>query len=246
MGIFATTKMNRKRLIDSLRGRLIVSCQAECGSPFNKPVFISAFARAAEAGEAAAVRIRDFENVSMVRSSVRIPIIGLTKSNYPDGTVLITPSLDDALILQDKGADIIAVDGTRRPRHLFTSGPEMIIRLKQEGIRIVLADVDSVEDAINAEKAGADMVATTLSGYTPETRNRRAKPDFDLVKALYVRCSIPVLAEGHIWMPEEARQALECGAWSVVIGSAITRPVEIVKRFTDAMSEAQISPEEGK
>ena len=238
--------MNQNGLFESLRGRLIVSCQAESGSPFNSPVFISAFARAAEAGEAAAVRIQDFDNVAMVRSNVRLPIIGLTKSKYPDGSVLITPSIEDALVLQDKGADIIAVDGTRRPRHLFRSGPEMIIRLKQEGIRIVLADVDSLEDAINAEKAGADMVATTLSGYTPETRNRSAKPDFDLVKALYKSCSIPVLAEGRIWTPEEARQALECGAWSVVIGSAITRPVEIVKRFTDVMSEAHITPKEGK
>lgn len=222
-------------LIASLRGSLIVSCQAEADSPFNATQYITAFAQAAELGGAKAVRIRDVENVRAVRQFVQLPIIGLTKSRYPDGSVLITPTAEEALALQENGASIIAVDGTLRPRGKYRSGADFIQDLKRLGITIVMADIATAEDAVAAEDAGADLVATTLSGYTPETEGKADTPDFELIETLSKMVSIPIIAEGRIWTPDEALHALECGAFAVTVGSAITRPVDIVRRFVSFM-----------
>ena len=225
-------------IIESLKGKLIVSCQAEDDSPFNAPHFITAFAQAAERGGAAGVRIRNFENIEPVRKAISLPIIGLTKGTYADGSVLITPRVEDAVTLQTLGADIIAVDGTTRPRPGYTNGGEIIKTMKAEGIRIVMADIATMDDALMAQDAGADLVGTTLSGYTPDTAQKQNDPDYELIENLAKKLPIPVIAEGRIRSPEEAKRALDCGAYAVVVGSAITRPVEIVRRFVDWMERS--------
>ena len=223
-----TTQQN---IIASLKGKLIVSCQADEGSPFNGPQFITAFAKAAEMGGAAGVRIRGFENIEPIRKAISLPIMGLTKGSYTDGSVLITPRIEDAVTLQTLGADIIAVDGTTRPRPGYANGGEVIKTMKAQSIRIVMADIATMDDALMAQDAGADLVGTTLSGYTPDTAQNKNGPDYELIEDLAKKLLIPVIAEGRIWTPEEAKRALDCGAYAVVVGSAITRPVEIVRRY---------------
>jgi len=219
-----------------LRRGLIVSCQAEEGSPFNKPEFIAAFAKAAELGGAIAVRIRDPENITVVKKEVKIPVIGLSKGSYNSGSVLITPTMDDVLKLIESGADIIALDATERLRPDGRPGYEFLRMVKSRVVVPVIADVSTLDEALKASSAGADFIATTLSGYTEETVAKRSLPDLDLVKKITSAVSTPVIAEGGIWTPEQAKEAINSGAYAVCVGTAITRPIAIVKRFVETLS----------
>lgn len=220
-----------------LKRGLIVSCQAEEGSPFNSPEFIVAFAKAAELGGAVAVRLCGAENISAVRKQVLLPIIGIAKSTFPDGSVLITPTLDDVEAIILAGADIVALDATRRVRPSGLTGTGMIVTIKKRLNIHVMADVATFDEGMAAADAGAEYVGTTLSGYTPNTKQKdMSKPDFDLVTKLAQHLPDQVIAEGRIWTPEQATEALHCGAFAVVVGTVITRPIEIVKRFVRASS----------
>ncbi|MGC8654734.1 MAG: N-acetylmannosamine-6-phosphate 2-epimerase [Candidatus Kryptoniota bacterium] len=219
-----------------LQRGLIVSCQAEEGSPFNSPQFIAAFARAAEMGGAIGVRIRDPENIAVVKREVKIPIIGLSKGSYGSGSVLITPDIDDVLRLVESGADLVAVDATSRLRPNGVSGYKFLQMVKSKVAVPVVADISTLDEALKASDEGADFIATTLSGYTEETADIRNLPDFDLIKKITSEISTPVIAEGGIWTPEQAKTAIDCGAYAVCVGTAITRPVSIVKKFVEMLS----------
>jgi len=212
---------------------LIVSCQAEEGSPFNAPGFIAAFAKAAELGGAVGVRVRDPENVRAVAAATRLPIIGLTKGTYPSGAVLITPTVGDAVRLVEGGASVVALDATSRRT---PGGAAEFIRAVRSAVRcVILADCSTADEGVAAAEAGADFVATTLAGYVDPARLPPAEPDFALIAALASRARAPVIAEGRIWSPVEVRRAFECGAYAVCVGTAITRPVDIVRRFVRAV-----------
>lgn len=216
---------------------LIVSCQAEEGSPFNAPEFIVAFATAAELGGAVGVRVRGIENVRAVRQAISLPIIGITKGTFPNGNVLITPTLDDAQALVEAGADVVALDATDRLRPSGMSGTGMIRKAKEVLSVPVMADISTFTEGIDAANAGADYVGTTLSGYTPGTRQKNMEqPDLQLVQELAAMLPGQVIAEGRIWTPEQAAAAMEAGAFAVVVGTAITRPVDIVRRFVAKLS----------
>ena len=217
--------------MNELRRGLIVSCQAEEGSPFNAPQFIAAFAKAAELGGAVGIRVRDAENVIAVKKVARLPVIGLTKGHYKSGRVLITPGIDDVLRLADSGADIIALDATGRPRPNGMSGIEFLELTKSRIDLPVMADISTLEEALAAADAGADFVGTTLSGYTESSGPPNGLPDFELIKMISSRTSTPLIAEGRIWTPEQANSAIELGAYAVCVGTAIPRPVDIVQRF---------------
>ena len=215
-----------------LKRGLIVSCQAEEGSPFNSPEFIVAFARAAEQGGASAVRICGIDNIKAVREEILLPIIGITKEKYPDGSVLITPTVDDCLSIIEAGASVVAADATRRVRPAGLTGKEMIAKARTMLTAPIMADIATYEEAIEAVERGADFVGTTLAGYTRETEGSKTdEPDFELVRRLAARFPDRVIAEGRIWTPEQAKKMVDLGAHAVVVGTAITRPVEIVKRF---------------
>lgn len=218
---------------------LIVSCQAEGDSPFAAPRFIAAFAKAAELGGAAGVRIAGLDNVRAVRAAVALPIIGLTKGRYPDGSVLITPTVEEAAAIEAAGADIVAVDATARQRPDGLAGEEVVRRLSQRLRAPVLADVSSFEEGLAAARAGAAYVATTLSGYTPATASSSSgAPDLRLVSQLAQALQDKVIAEGRISTPEQAAEALRLGAFAVVVGTAITGPIDIVRRFVRSVKAA--------
>ncbi len=219
-----------------LKTGLIVSCQAEEGSPFNSPQFISAFAKAAEMGGAIGVRVRDSENVKAVAQVIELPIIGLTKGAFDSGRVLITPTIDDVLRLVDAGADIIAIDATIRRRPGGLLGIEFL-RLVKSTIPIqVMADISNIQEGLVAAEEGADFVSTTLSGYVEGSVPSKYEPDYILIEEIASRTKTPIIAEGRIWSPQQAKNAIRYGAFAVCIGSAITRPVDIVKRFVNSLS----------
>ncbi|HXX40454.1 MAG TPA: N-acetylmannosamine-6-phosphate 2-epimerase [bacterium] len=222
----------------TLRGRLIVSCQALPGSPLRNSAMIAALARCAVLGGAAAVRIDGPDDVAAVRLTLDVPIIGLYKVRGRE-PVYITPTFTEARAITDAGADIVAVQATQeRARDAGADPlPVLVERIHAECGVPVMADVSTLEEGLAAEACGADLVATTMAGYTPHSR-RAAGPDLDLVRALADAISVPVVAEGRITTPEDAAAALEAGAWAVVVGRAITMPEAITERFVRAVDRA--------
>jgi len=228
-----------KNVLDELCGGLIVSCQAEGDDPFNKPDYVALFARAAEMGGAVGIRAREPENIRAIRAAVKLPIIGLTKGAFPDGSVLITPGFDDVAAVVSAGADIIAVDATNRTRPNGFRSPEFIARVKESWNVPVMADCSTLQEAVDAEEAGADLVGTTLSGYTPYTKAASEdEPDWDLLAEMVANLPVPVILEGRVSTPAHAARAIDMGAFAVVVGTVITRPRVMVGKFAEAVRES--------
>ncbi len=222
---------------ETVRGRLIVSCQALPDEPLFGSDTMAKLARAAVAGGGVAIRANTPVDIAAICAAVPgVPVIGLWKVVVPGfEDVYITPRVRDAVAVAEAGAWMIAVDATLRP-HPEGSAADLIGAVREATGCPVLADIDTVEAAEAAVSAGADAVSTTLSGYTAMSP-RLAGPDLGLVAALAGRnLGVPVLAEGRIETPEQARAALDCGAWAVVVGGAITRPVSIAARFARAVT----------
>jgi N-acylglucosamine-6-phosphate 2-epimerase len=184
-------------------------------------------------GGAAGLRAEGVACIEAFRSLTELPVIGLIKKDDVNGDVYITPDFASARAVKEAGADVIALDCTRRRLREAEPWPELIRRIHEELGRLVCADIATIDDAVAAQDAGADAVASTLYGYTPETAGKRTV-SWTLVETLIERMAIPVIVEGHITQPEEVRRALEMGANSVVVGSAITRPESITARFVRA------------
>ncbi len=215
-----------------LEGKLIASCQASHGDAFRDVSLIARLAQAALAGGAVAVRADGPEDIRAIRGVTDAPIIGIQKAMQADGRVLITPSLESARELVRAGANMIALDASERGRRF---GALARIRQIQRELNVpVLADISTLEEALAAADAGAVFVLSTLRGYTDATSHvRKFEPHF--IKELSAASPVPVIAEGRIYSPEEARQAISAGAYAVVVGTAITRPTEIARRFAAAI-----------
>ncbi len=224
-------------IIASLKNGLIVSCQSEGDDPFNRPELLATFARAAAMGGAAAIRAQGVENITAIRTAVDLPIIGIMKGQFANGWVCITPDFKDIEQLIDAGADVIALDVTPRKRPNGMDGVEFFDTVRSRFTVPLMADISTFEEGIRAAEMGADLVATTLSGYTEYTEAHAGdQPDYDLLEQLTRGSKAPVVAEGRIWTPEQAREAMRRGAFSVVVGTAITRPRVVTRKFVDAMN----------
>lgn len=222
------------RALSALSNSIIVSCQAGPESPLNEPRIIAALAASAERGGAAGFRVDGPVNIAAVRAVSALPILGINKIDIGDFEVRITPRLRDAIALLDAGADIVALDGTRRARPEGEDLADIIAGVHARGAG-VMADIATVDDARYALACGADVVATTLAGYTAETSALdRSGPAFDLVAGLAAE-SMPFIVEGRIWTPEHVDRCLDAGALAVIIGSAITVPEFITRRFVSAV-----------
>lgn len=226
-----------KEIISKLKHGLIVSCQAEYDSPFNSPEGVTMFAKAAVAGGAAGIRSEGIEKTKMILESVNVPVIGLVKSKFQDGSVRITGSFSDVDDLSAIGCPIIAIDGTFRKRDGLT-GSEFINRIKSEFDAFIMADIAKKDEAIECEQAGADFISTTLNGYTPETESDKIfSPNFELVKVLSQKIKKPVIAEGRINSPDNAGEMIRLGAYAVVVGTAITRPHIVTSWYVNAIKK---------
>lgn len=229
------TRHRPPALISSLEHRLVVSCQAYPGEPLRDPHAMMLIAQSAVIGGAAAIRAQGLEDIGIIHANVAVPQIGLWKVAGDD--VFITPTLEHAFAVVRAGAEVVAVDGTRRPRPDGLTLAETIARIHETTGALVMADCGSLDDGLAAQDAGADVVGTTLAGYTGE-REKTDGPDLDLVALLARALSVPVFAEGRIHTPDQARAAIQAGAHTVVVGTAITHPSTITSWYADAVSSA--------
>lgn len=216
-----------------LAGQLVVSCQAYPGEPMRSPTVMAAVAQAVVLGGARAVRAQGIADLRAIRPLLDVPLIGLVKRGSEG--VFITPTLQDALDCARAGAEIVALDGTDRPRPDGRPLADSIAAVHDAGA-LVMADCGSLADAEYSVSAGADCVGTTLSGYTG-ARPVTDGPDLELVRELAARVHVPVIAEGRVRDPAEAAACLAAGAHAVVVGTAITHPTRITQSFVSRLVE---------
>ena len=192
-------------------------------------------ANAAKIGGAVAIRAQGVEDIIEIKKVTNLPVIGIIKRNYEDSPIYITPTKKEIDELLNTNCEMIAIDATNRNRPNNENLKELINYIKSNNV-LVMADISNYEEAIKAYEYGVDCISTTLSGYTPYTKKLEG-PDFDLIEKLVKELDIPIIAEGRINTPEELAKAFSIGAYSAVVGSAITRPQLITEKFTKAIAK---------
>lgn len=225
--------MYNQEIINGLKGKLIVSCQALENEPLHSPFIMSRMALSAKMGGASGIRANSVEDIEEIKKTVDLPVIGIIKKNYNSSQVYITPTIKEVRELIKTNAEIIAIDATKRERPNKEKIEDLILLIKKSG-KIAMADISTLEEGIYAENLGFDIISTTLSGYT-EYSIKRTQPSFELISELKKSIDKPIIAEGHIRTPEQLKKVLKCGAFCAVIGSSITRPQLITKQFTDVL-----------
>lgn len=220
--------------LEKVRRRLVVSCQAYPGEPMRSASIMGAVAESAIIGGAQGIRAQGLEDLRTIRALTPLPLIGLVKRG--DDGVFITPTLQDSLDCIAAGSDIVALDGTRRPRPDGHDLAENITAIHDAGA-LAMADCGSLADAEYALGAGADCIGTTLAGYTGE-RPPTEGPDFALISELVREIAAPIIAEGRIRHPDDAAACLDLGVYTVVVGTAITHPARITKTFVQRFPAA--------
>ncbi|MBC7518567.1 MAG: N-acetylmannosamine-6-phosphate 2-epimerase [Microbacteriaceae bacterium] len=232
--------LSREQRVAALTGAVIVSCQAGPESPLNSPQIIAALALSAEMGGASGFRVDGPKNVAAVRAKSPLPIIGINKVDRAGFEVRITATSDDAFAVVNAGADFVAVDGTQRERPFGQTLADIVTALHRADV-VVMADISTSEEARYSMDCGVDIVATTLAGYTPHTDHYdRSEPAFSLLADI-TALPVPVFVEGRIWSPEHVSRCFALGAKAVIIGSAITVPQFITRRFVAAAESARVS-----
>lgn len=231
--------MTKQEILDAIHGKMIISCQAIPGEPLylEDASVMYLMARAAKRAGTPAIRTSSIRDVAAIKKETGLPVIGLVKINYPGYDSYITPTMKEVDDLVAVGSDVVALDCTLRKRGDGTTINEFIAQIRQKYPDIILmADISNYEEGINAWKCGVDIVGTTMSGYTDYT-SKKDEPDYELMTRLAADIDIPVIGEGKIHYPDQAVKALQTGIWSIVVGGAITRPLEIAQRFMKAIDE---------
>lgn len=227
--------MENTEILEKIKGGLIVSCQALPEEPLHSSYIMSRMAYAAYLGGAAGIRANTVEDITEIKKTVDLPIIGIIKQVYDDSDVYITPTINEVAKLYECGVDIIAVDATNRIRTGGVSFEDFFTEVRKEfPNQLFMADTSCFDEGKKARELGIDIVGTTMSGYTPYTKGTEL-PDFSLMERYVKELDCPVIAEGGIWTPEQLKKALDIGVHAAVVGTAITRPREITKRFADAI-----------
>lgn len=228
--------MNKETFFNQIHKKLIVSCQALEDEPLHSSEIMAKMAQAAKEGGAVAIRSNSPQDIVAIKEQTGLPVIGLLKRDYPDSGVFITATLKEVKELLEVKPDVIALDATTRDRPNGEKLKDLIDHIHENSDTLVMADISTDEDAEYAIESGADMLSTTLSGYT-DNSPKLDGPDFDLLERLAKSASVPVIAEGRIHTPEDAKKMLDLGAYSIVVGSAITRPQVITRSFVDGISK---------
>ena len=229
--------MTKKEILDAIHGKMIISCQAVEGEPLyvEEKSIMYLMARAAKQAGTHAIRTSSIRDVIAIKEETGLPVIGLVKIQYPGYEGYITPTMKEVDDLVAAGSDVVALDCTLRKRGDGITVNEFIAQIKEKYPDIILmADISNYEEGINAWKCGADIVGTTMSGYTDYT-SKKDEPDYELMERLAKDTDIPIIGEGKIHYPDQAVKALQTGVWAIVVGGAITRPLEIAQRFQKAI-----------
>lgn len=231
--------MEKQKLMDQIRGGLIVSCQALEDEPLHSSYIMGRMAYAAALGGAVGIRCNSVEDIREIKTTVSLPLIGIIKKDYPNCKTRITPTMREVDALVEVGVDIIAMDATSRPRPDGRTIAELFPQIREKyPNQLFMADCATFEDAVRAEKLGFDFVGTTLNGYTDETR-QTPPPNFDLMAMMARTLNTPVIAEGGIFSPEQLRRAMDQGVLACVVGSAITRPMKITQHYVNALKKGE-------
>lgn len=229
--------MRKEEFFDRIKGKVIVSCQAVPGEPLyvEEKSIMYLMARAAKQAGTPAIRTSSIRDVIAIKEETGLPVIGLVKVKYEGFESYITPTMKEVDDLVAAGSDVIAFDCTNMKRGDGKTTSEYIseVRAKYPDA-ILMADISTYEEGVNAWKLGMDMVGTTMSGYTSYSP-KLPGPDYELVKKLSSTIDVPVIGEGRVHSPEQAVEMLNAGAFAVVVGGAITRPLEIATRFIQAV-----------
>ena len=229
--------LNDNSKIASLKGKLIVSCQALEHEPLHSSFIMGRMALAAYQGGAVGIRANTVEDIQEIKKNVDLPIIGIIKKDYDDSQIYITPTMEEVDALLAEGVDILALDATDRlrPNGLVLDDFYKAVREKYPN-QLLMADCSTLEEAKKADELGFDFIGTTMVGYTPESKDLvLAKDDFALLKEILASVKHPVIGEGNINTPEKLRRVIDLGCYCAVVGSIITRPQLITKSFTDAL-----------
>ena len=222
-------------MLEKVKGKLIVSCQALENEPLHSPFIMGRMAKAAKEGGAAGIRAQGVEDIIEIKKVTQLPVIGIIKRNYNDSEIYITPTKKEVDELLKTGCEMIALDATNRKRPNDENLKEIIDYIKSKNI-LVMADISTYEEGIKAAEYGVDCISTTLSGYTSYSRQADG-PDFELMERLVQVLNIPVVAEGKINTPDDLKKTFNVGAYTAVVGGAITRPQQITKRFVNAINK---------
>ncbi|MEH7386945.1 N-acetylmannosamine-6-phosphate 2-epimerase [Bacillus sp. JJ1521] len=231
--------MKKQEFLNLIYQQLIVSCQALEDEPLHGSMYMAKMGLAAKMGGAVAIRANGKEDIIAIQKATSLPTIGIIKRDYPESDVFITPTLKEVSELIESGTDVITLDATFRKRPNGVTFADLVWFIRKNSSSLIMADVSTVAEGIAAVEEGCDLVSTTLSGYTPYSPQIEG-PDFNLINDLSSNCKVPIIAEGRISTPDEALMAFKNGAHSVVVGSAITRPQEITKRFVEGIKKAEL------
>lgn len=225
--------------MEKIHNNLIVSCQALEGEPLHSSFIMSKMALAAQMGGTKGIRANSVEDIHAIKKEVDLPIIGIIKKDYVGTDVYITPTMKEVDALVEEGVDIIAMDATIQSRLNDLSLDDFFKAVKEKyPHQLFMADCSTVEEAIHADELGFDFIGTTLVGYTPQSQNLKIENnDFEIIKEIVKHVKHPVIGEGNIDTPEKVKRVLELGCYSVVVGSIITRPQIITKRFVDKIKD---------
>ena len=222
-------------MLNQIKGKLIVSCQALPEEPLHSSFIMGRMALAAKQGGASGIRAQGVEDILEIMKVVDLPVIGIIKRNYDDSSIYITPTKKEVNELLQTQCQMIAIDATNRKRPNDETIQDLLDLIHQGG-RLTMADISTYEEAVNAEKLGFDVISTTLCGYTSYSTNYEG-PNLELIGQLVQDLHIPVIAEGKINNPEDLKAVLNAGAFSAVVGGAITRPQLITKKFVSILND---------
>ena len=227
--------MNNK--VENLKGKLIVSCQALPHEPLHSSFIMGRMALAAKEGGAFGIRANTKEDIKEIQSTVNLPVIGIVKRDYTDSKVYITPTMKEIEELMEVRPEIIAVDATGDLRPDGVTLDQFFHQIKEKyPHQLLMADCSTVEEALHADQLGFDFIGTTMVGYTQQSKGLRIEDnDFQILREIIAQTRHRVIAEGNINTPEKAKRVIELGAFSVVVGSIITRPQLITRSFADAL-----------
>lgn len=229
---------SKKQVLEQIKHKLIVSCQARVGWPMYGPEIMAAFAAAAKQGGAAGIRATGADNITKIKERVDLPIIGINKQFRDDYDVYITPTYESAKEILEVGVDIIALDATPRKRPGGENVEEIVRKIRENYPDVlVMGEISTLKEAEAILPLGFDIISTTLSGYTRESQDVKTV-NLELVRQIHRIADIPIIAEGKIAREEEAAEAIKAGAHAVVVGTSITRPEIITGRYADALKQA--------
>jgi len=228
--------------VETLKGKLIVSCQALPEEPLHSSFIMGRMAMAAKMGGARGIRANTKEDIAEIQKETGLPVIGIVKRDYEDSKVYITPTMREIEELMEVRPEIIALDATGALRPGGVSLEDFYAEIRSRyPAQLLMADCSTVEEALYADELGFDFIGTTMVGYTPQSASLKIENnDFEIIREILSAAKHPVIAEGNINTPQKVKRVIELGCYSVVVGSIITRPQLITKAFAEALEEQNV------